>query len=96
MINGALPIQPRQRLALRIGNRYHGNIAESLVQRGKIGNIQSTMQRGQGWNILLPVARVVQVIDVEVNEVEVVFFVENALHQKHVMRERINTRGCEA
>ena len=95
MIDGLLPIQPRQRFTLRIGNGDDRHIAKFLVKRYEVGNIQASMQRGQCRNIFIAASRIVQVINMKMNEVKVVLFREHAFHQQDMVRQRIDAVGCE-
>ena len=91
VIDGALPVQPGQRFALGIRNGNDGHFPELLVERRQVGYIQSAMQRRQGGNVLMSTSRIVQIIDVKVNQVEIVNLLEHAFHQEQVMGQGIDT-----
>ena len=66
---------------------------KSLVKRYKVGNVQPAMQRGQGRYIFVASFGVVQVVNMKVDQVEVVLFLEHALHQQHMVRQRVDAVG---
>ena len=54
------------------------------------------MESGQRYYIFILSAGEVQVINVEMDQVEVFFFVEHALDQRHMVRQWVDTSRSQA
>jgi hypothetical protein len=84
MIDGALPIDPRQWLPLGVGNGHDGHVGESPVKLRQVGKVEPAMQRGDVRRAAPAAGRIVQIVDVEVNHIEVGGALQDLVEQHHV------------
>jgi hypothetical protein len=71
---------------LGVGDRDHGSLAEFLIQRHQIGNVQTPMQRGKVGYELTAGQGKVQVVDMEVDDVKAGRFFENQFQHQDMVR----------
>jgi hypothetical protein len=95
VINGRLPVHPRQRFTLRIGDRNNRDFRELAVQRNEVGDIEPSVQRGDMGVAGAARQRKMQVVDVEVQHVEIVRLLHNPFEHQDVMRELVDAMRVE-
>ena len=96
VIDGRLPVHVRQRLSLIVRNRNHRHLAEFLVQRHEVGQVETTVERGDMRMATAARQREVQVINVVMNDVELVGAARYLLEQQDMMRQLIDASLIEA
>jgi hypothetical protein len=85
MINRPQPVQPGKGLPLGVGDRHDGDVAEFLIQRHQIGDIETPMQRRQmGYGLSTRQGKV-QIVDVGVDDVEATGLSENQLQHQDMV-----------
>ena len=96
MIDGADPVSAAQISPLIVGDRDEREIAKGCIERRKIGQVQSPVERRQGPIGNVPHQRSVKQVDVEVQHVELVDPAADLVQHDHVVRQRIAYRRIEA
>src|SRR5262249_19401126 len=90
VMHSALPVDPRQRRALRIRDGDYWHIGKFTVKRDEIGKVEAAMQRCDLGKIEIPAKRKGQIVNMKVNDVELVLLLQHSLDEIHVMRQRID------
>ena len=70
MIDGRLPVGPRERLPLCVGDRDDRHVGKLPVERPQVGKIESAVECGQMRHAQASRQRKVQIVDVIVDEIE--------------------------
>src|SRR4026207_1886515 len=86
MIDGRLPISPRDRSPLGIRNRHDRQLLILTKHRLQFWEVKPTMERGHRGGRIPPGKRKTQEIQMRVNDVEVAEVSQSLLHIHHHSR----------
>ena len=95
VVDGRREVCVRHRAALRIGDRHQRHVVESNIERMEIGQVLPAMQRGDGAAGERPEQREMKLIDMEVQQVELVGPLADAVEHQHIIGDRIAHVGVE-
>src|SRR5262249_35560128 len=96
VVNGALPVGPRQGRALGIGDRHDGLAVVFAVDRREVRNVEPAMQRGHTAARMTPRPWEMQIVAVEMHDVEVTNLLDDALEQDQMVREHVDASSVQA
>src|ERR1700733_4962321 len=89
MVDSALPVRPRQGHALSVRNRNHWHVPEVPVKRHQVWKIQAAMKSCNVCDLFATADWKVQVVHMEMQNVEIVFFAEDLVEHHHMVCELI-------
>ena len=97
MVNGAHPVRLRHRTALRIGDRNHWNLGESVEHRLMLRQVEPAVQRRQERRRLPVEQREWIVIEMKVQKIElfIIAFLPHTLQHHHMQCVGIPNRTVE-
>src|ERR1043166_1003074 len=86
MVDGRLPVRPRQRLPFSVRDRYERFISKPVEHRNQVGNVETSVQRGNMRNGQIATERKMNVSSVKVNQIELVNVLDDVIYQKNFPR----------
>jgi hypothetical protein len=96
VVHGADPVRLRQRRALAVRDRDERHIAELVVERRELRQVETAVHRRHGLARERAKQREVHVLEVEVQDVELVRATAHLLEHQRDRGERVADRGIEA
>ena len=96
VLDGGQPVQVRQGLALGVGDGHHRLVRVLAVEGHEVGDVQAAVQGGEAQRLVAAGERVVDVVVVEVDDVELVQAAEHLLELPHHVRELVQAPPVEA
>ena len=95
VVDGRREVGVRHRAALSVGDRDQRHVVEAQIEREQIGQVLAAVQRGDSAARDRPEQREMELIDMEMQDVEVVGALADAIEHQHVIGDRIADAGVE-
>ena len=95
MVDGRREVRVWHRAALRFRDRDQRHVVKSHIERKQIGQILAAVQRGDGAARDRPEQRKLELVDMEVQYVEFVGALADAIEHQHVIGNGIANAGVE-
>src|SRR5215472_4769613 len=89
MVDGRLPVRPRQRLSLCVRDRHNRFISKSVEHRNQVWKVETSVQRSDMWNGQIATNRKMQVSSVKMNKIELINVLDDVIYQKDFPRHRV-------
>ena len=95
VVDGGREVCVRHRAALGVRDRNQRHVVEAQIEREQIGQVLAAVQRGDSAACDRPEQREMELIDMEMQDVEVVGALADAIEHQHVIGDRIADAGVE-